>query len=98
MIKYDIRFQDMQCLAHTCQNLYYLDSDWAKTICSRLVKSKETKIAFWEGYVSNKIYNNIFKDLQSLYDEFLNGAISNEISRKTIHKITIRHMLLAYNL
>ena len=77
-------------------NLYYLDENWVKTIYDRIAKSRELKIAFWEGYLYNRVYKNVFEDLQSWYNEFLNGNILNGISRKTIRERTIQHTMLAY--
>ena len=81
-------------------DLYYLDKEWTKTIYGRIATNMELKIAFWEGYISNELYSDVFDDIHSLYNEFLNAKIlknsRKKIRIKTIHNNTIYHVTLAY--
>ena len=78
-------------------NFYYLDKDWVKTILEKISSSKNTKIAFWEGYVSwNQLDAYVFSDLYKWYDEFLNTDIIQNLERKQSHQSTIDHVSLAY--
>jgi len=78
-------------------NFYYFDGEWARSILGKIVSSKNTKIAFWEGYVSwNRLYRYTFADLHSLYNEFLNKDLVSTLKRKHAFESTITHMALAY--
>ena len=78
-------------------NFYYLDQDWVKTLLEKIISSKNTKIAFWEGYVNwNTLYRYVFTDLFSLYGEFLNKDLVKNLERKQSYESTINHSLLAY--
>ena len=77
-------------------NFYNLDEDWTRDMLGKIGTSLELKIAFWEAYIHNNILENVFKDLYSWYNEFLNGSIRKVSSRKSIRLLTIRHVMLAY--
>lgn len=78
-------------------NFYYFDGEWARSILEKIISSKNTKIAFWEGYVSwNRLYRYVFADLYSLYNEFLNKDLIRNLKRKHAFESTITHMSLAY--
>lgn len=78
-------------------NFYYLDQTFVKEILKKVVSSKNTKIAFWDAYVSwNNISGYVFTDLYAWYREFLQGNLIQNISREQPYKATIDHMILAY--
>ena len=76
--------------------LYQLDKKWIKGTFDKMFTSKEIKIAFWEAYLYNRVYKDIFEDIHSWYNEFLNGGILHEVKRKNIRERTISHVTLAH--
>lgn len=78
-------------------NFYYLDVKWVKTIIGRIVSSKNTKISFWEAYVSwNQLYRYTFADLHAAYNVFLNKDLVRNLKRRQAFESTIDHVVLAY--
>jgi hypothetical protein len=88
---------------HSAIGLYiptmlYFDPEWTdKAVLSIIFSSKANKIAFWDSFVSfNQVQKNILTHLQGLYNEFLNGAITNNLHEKNFYHSTIEHVTLGY--
>jgi hypothetical protein len=78
--------------------MLYFDPEWTdKAVLSIIFSSKANKIAFWDSFVSfNQVQKNILTHLQGLYNEFLNGAITNNLHEKNFYHSTIEHVTLGY--
>lgn len=79
------------------RNFYSLDREWTRSMLKRISRSKETKIAFWDGYVSwDGPHAGMFGDLLKWYDEFMNGRISKNSTWRSFYKRTVLHAMVAY--
>ena len=88
---------------HSAIGLYvptilYFDSKWAEdTILFKIVSSESNKIALWDSFVSfNQVQKNTMISLHVLYNEFLNGPITNKMHDKNFYHSTIEHVTLGY--
>ena len=78
-------------------SFYCLDHEWAKSLPKRTPCSKETKIAFWYGYVyRNRPDADMFGVLHEWYDEFMNKDIVPNRVLPLLHERTTEHVMLAY--
>lgn len=88
---------------HSAIGLYiptmlYFDPEWTDgTVLSKIFSSKSNKIAFWDSFVSfNQVQKNTLLHLHGLYNEFLNGSITNNMHEKNFYHSTIEHVTLGY--
>ena len=80
-------------LAH----FYSLDREWARSLPGRAASSEKSKIAFWDGYVSNRqMYSHVFEDLWRWYEEFVNVDPAQNPVLARMHEATISHVMSAY--
>ena len=77
-------------------DFYRLDPELAKSIPSKIASDKETKIAFWDGYVSNQVLPDVFEDLVEMYDEVLDKNLVRDLDSGRTLEYTISHVMLAY--
>ena len=76
---------------------HHMDRGWAMTMLSRIPSGKETKIAFWDGYVShNGVHPHVFKDLLPWYSEFLGKILIRGTDKGLPYESTVAHAMLAY--
>lgn len=76
---------------------HHMDRGWAVTMLSRILSGKETKIAFWDGYISrNDVHPHVFKDLLPWYSEFLGKNLIRGTDNGRTYESTVVHAMLAY--
>ena len=78
-------------------DFYYLDLEWASGLPSRIRSSEKARVAFWDGYISDKhMYSYVFGDLWEWYDEFLNVRGAQDPVPGSLREATACHVMLAY--
>ena len=77
-------------------HLYNLHKGWTVDMAKR-IRGSSTKAAFWDAYVrSNPPYVETFRELYSLYSEFLIGKAFPGLRRTKTFNCTFDHVLPAY--
>ena len=78
-------------------SFYHMDRDWAVTMLSKITSDKKTKIAFWDGYISqNHVHPHVFKGLLPWYGEFLGKNLIRGMDDGRPYESTVVHAMLAY--
>ena len=77
-------------------DFYRLDPELARAVPAQIQYDNELKIAFWDGYVSNKVRPDVFRDLVGMYDEFLNKDLIRDTDSGRPYDRTMSHVMLAY--
>ena len=76
---------------------YHMDRDWAVTMLSKIPSGKNTKIAFWDGYISqNHVHPHVFKGILPWYGEFLGKNLIRGMDDGRPYESTVVHAMLAY--
>ena len=75
--------------------LYYPDRERARRLPERTPSSERAKIAFWDGYVSGKMYSHALEDLAGC-DEFMDWPVAQNPDLARTQEAAAGHAMLAY--